>query len=897
MPFCQALDAWIKATADGDDSTPAGLPTLPQVGAAVILCGLVSKPELNGACGTLLRKVTGSDGAHRWQVSVTSKKIPLSIRTKNFIVSTGGRKIHLDDPSSTGRSVLGLLASHVRDHDPADSIRQALALGCNPNTTCLLWDCMGKDVDHSCNACCGNSAAGDDAAQKCREFHAYPLIAAAANGHYESCRLLLEANASPHCKDQGGYSAIYHACMNTCSVPKTNIVSLLLDHDAKLIDDDGRHFNIPRFAAKNNHVDTLNFLLAELDTPDFVPPNKEPGWYRTPLMEAVQSGSTESALALIAAGADASAPDSHGKSSFHVACMRGCTDVVQACLKIEGFDIDAYTTIKPDEEESRQKHALQHAKTALQLAVIARQVDVVTMLLEGGASVNKFTDGSKHVSALELALGGSSMQSEGLGCGAHEGMNIVECKSIYLRERMFRPEFTALNADADNEAIIGILLQHGALLVPGPTLEIGSAMYTFAIEHAIRAAAAGGNVFALKHLFQECTSSGIITDPTSVDDSKTAVGADPDPMYPDRPLPATSGMTALALAASHCTVFAESCKMTTCKFCLIDAYSKDKIRSHGPHHQKECTRYNHRLDQRQVDLDATQSRYADSVSFLVHECSSSMTETEQKAWKEEALWFAVHYGHVDTARVLLEQERSAVDIDTFGGNQTTLLMESAKEGHIEMVVYLLHRGADPEVEDVHGANAAVYARNDPAVCMAMMVYGYNPRWSMSALHSPIVTSEVDFSSIFQTMPTLMTIQSNFSEIFFRERLGLGPRREAAMKQIVSKATESQQRNAEKYPSTYEGMHSALVDAYGTLSGTWSVDKHWMHSIKVQNTVTTIMLLSTRFANKIAMDEHGASPLWLPTELWTCFILPFVLQKPVNTCNGFGKTGIDVNLGH
>lgn len=523
--------------------------------------------------------------------------------------------------------------------------------------------------------------------------------------------------------------------------------------------------------------------------------------------------------------------------------------------------------------ETRQKNAPNKSKTALHIAVVADDVDMVSYLLEHGASVDLKTQSPKEgydpKTALELAIGGQNFTSQGEG--VREGLvGDVEVQAVNRRRRAFPVEYLRSRVGINNGTIIKMLLAHGAACD---------------VERAVRIAAAAGNIFALETLLQK-----------------------------REPVRATSlnsnGMSALDLAASHSALFATNLNSTST------------------------------------------SKFVDTVEFFLDQISWN-DDAGRRAWMESALWHAVHFGHIDTTRVLLDHDVT-LNTNTFAGRETTLLMESSKEGHFDMVLFLLNRGADPAIENMDGLNALMFARDDAAVLMAMYVWGCGcqtvaddcscglcQHLPHTHTHTDAIMAKVPKVRYFEAnKPTFVEIAKQF--LLNEDSLpleGLGPRRQQAIELLCKQATAEEHALKEAaslvmranfaamgplLQSMFPGVAQPPIEELVALAESqralnlgpanpfdedttavsfrnagiklqtepWSISKHWFHTRATKDKVRTLFLMANRFANEAVaatardgddlVQQEGDEPfrsLWLPTELWICGIIPFVQWTP------------------
>ena len=73
-----------------------------------------------------------------------------------------------------------------------------------------------------------------------------------------------------------------------------------------------------------------------------------------------------------------------------------------------------------------------------------------------------------------------------------------------------------------------------------------------------------------------------------------------------------------------------------------------------------------------------------------------------------AIHLAALGGHLDCIKLLLSSN-SGIKIDYPGKNRMTPLMMAAKQGHFEIVKYLVENGAKIKQKDKFSKNALIYA--------------------------------------------------------------------------------------------------------------------------------------------------------------------------------------------
>jgi len=168
------------------------------------------------------------------------------------------------------------------------------------------------------------------------------LMVAAANGHTEVARLLIEAGADVHAKTE--VKDISRARRYGGWTP------LLL-------------------AARNGHTETIKLLI---ETGADIDAQNNMGW--TALMIAIMEGDNDTFRVLIEEGADVNAQDEFGRTALMIASMEGHTDIARLLIE-GGADLDIRLSSVDD-------------YTALMIACNWENRDIVKLLVEAGADVN-----------------------------------------------------------------------------------------------------------------------------------------------------------------------------------------------------------------------------------------------------------------------------------------------------------------------------------------------------------------------------------------------------------------------------------------------------------------------------------------------------------------------------
>lgn len=107
-----------------------------------------------------------------------------------------------------------------------------------------------------------------------------------------------------------------------------------------------------------------------------------------------------------------------------------------------------------------------------------------------------------------------------------------------------------------------------------------------------------------------------------------------------------------------------------------------------------------------------------------------------------ALLLAARQGHVDTARALLDAGANVNDIDASGASA---LVIAAHSDHRELSLFLLSRGADPDLGGAgYAALHAAVLRNNPELVSALLAKGANAN-ALVTRGSPLRRLSADFS--------------------------------------------------------------------------------------------------------------------------------------------------------
>lgn len=203
---------------------------------------------------------------------------------------------------------------------------------------------------------------------------------------------------SINCQDMNGYTSLHHACLNGHS----NIVRLLLSHNALLDVPDIRGSTPLFLAAWAGHQDIVKMLL--MHSPAGANPNAQTIENETPLHSGAQHGHNAVVAILLSYGADPAIRNNSFQTALDLAAQFGRLQVVQTLLRVYPDLILPYKRLEDDNEELLGclpiKHIFTH--TCLHLASRNGHKKVVETLLAAGVDVNILTNAGSalHEAAL-----------------------------------------------------------------------------------------------------------------------------------------------------------------------------------------------------------------------------------------------------------------------------------------------------------------------------------------------------------------------------------------------------------------------------------------------------------------------------------------------------------------
>jgi ankyrin repeat protein len=224
------------------------------------------------------------------------------------------------------------------------------------------------------------------------------LLTAAAQGHTDSARLLLENGANVNAKNPHGESALILAA----KYGHTGIVKRLLEAGAKInaMNKFGQTSLI--LSAKNGHSDTVKTLLesgANVNDKDLNG--------KTALIVSAKNGHTYTVETLLEKNADTNVQDKNGKTALMLSAIYGYIPIVQVLIN-KGVDVNARDML--------------FNTTALMEAARKGHIAIVKLLLDSGADVNA-KDSHGQTALIRAAKHGFSGTSSSAGFFGHGGFS------------------------------------------------------------------------------------------------------------------------------------------------------------------------------------------------------------------------------------------------------------------------------------------------------------------------------------------------------------------------------------------------------------------------------------------------------------------------------------------
>ena len=248
------------------------------------------------------------------------------------------------------------------------------------------------------------------------------LRLAAANGNVSAAEILLAAGADLTTPDPAGLSplgiALVHHHDDVAALllrhgatknifdavfcDDTETAAALIDkHESSIFAGNAAGVSVAEIAAACGRVKTLSWLLDKGVSPNFQ--SQSSG--RSLLHAAAAYDQTNTAQLLVQRHAKLAAADNFGFTPLHIAAFRGATNVLELLLKHKVDCNEAALPAKSAPARTGFEFAAQTfmagGNTALHLAALGGQVNVIAILLKAGASVN--ATNSAGVTPLDMA--------------------------------------------------------------------------------------------------------------------------------------------------------------------------------------------------------------------------------------------------------------------------------------------------------------------------------------------------------------------------------------------------------------------------------------------------------------------------------------------------------------
>ena len=212
------------------------------------------------------------------------------------------------------------------------------------------------------------------------------------------CRVLIDAGADLHTKNEKQESPLHYACESGA----LDVVKMLVEAGAGVRDTNDEGWTCLHVAVQFGHTETVRYLMGL----PFVDMNHRDSDNRTALCVAVDEERTDIVQVLIDAGADIDTQNNEGWSPLHTACEYGGLDIVKMLVRagagVRATDNLGWTCLAhaaryghtetvrylaglPEVELNYRYH---DNDTALHLAVDENRTDVVQVLIDAGADID-----------------------------------------------------------------------------------------------------------------------------------------------------------------------------------------------------------------------------------------------------------------------------------------------------------------------------------------------------------------------------------------------------------------------------------------------------------------------------------------------------------------------------
>lgn len=419
-----------------------------------------------------------------------------------------------------------------------------------------------------------------------------------------------------------------------------------------------------RVAAGNAHLETVRALLelgADMET------STSDGW--TPLLSAAKNGHHDIVELLVVNGAQVDATNKGGGSAMYVAAFEGHLRCVRALVEMGGARIDLatadgwtplmgaakmnkaavidYLLSIDDHTTSAVVDARKHdGGTALFIAALQGSLEALVALVEAGADLEAADD----------------ERWTPLMCAAENGH--IECVHILVAHAA---NLDARSNEQDTALILAAYYGHERVV---------RALAAFGADRrakdndgrtALVAAAESGHVFVVQELLAK--------DEKDLD----ADAAIAESIVSDR------------VAALHRAVTSGHLDVVRS---LLETRGKDQATT------RTLIETPRAADRRSVLVIAATCGHTDILQFLLS-VDGNCTEAESvRTRRAKALRAAAWHGHLDCVRKLVEN--GGVDVDATNKDGWTPLMCAARNGHVEVMRYLVTQGARVDMDATSG---------------------------------------------------------------------------------------------------------------------------------------------------------------------------------------------------
>ncbi|KAL8664146.1 MAG: hypothetical protein Q9168_007966 [Polycauliona sp. 1 TL-2023] len=259
------------------------------------------------------------------------------------------------------------------------------------------------------------------------------LIAASEEGDVETVRMLLERGADINAVDQGQYGS---ALASASCRGHIEILRVLLEAGANInYTGQGQYDSALALASCRGHTENVRVLLEAGAKVNYAGGGQSPA-----LIQGCEQGHVEVTRLLLEAGANVNG-EGLSDSALAEASLHGHVEVVQILLEAGAHVNDTGGA---------------DGLSALTAASLEGQVEVVRLLLEAGANVN-------DADALATASEGGYIDIV--------RMLLDKGAEINATDGFLRTSLQAAR-EGDNDEMVQLLLEHGAIDIPGVTSEV-----------------------------------------------------------------------------------------------------------------------------------------------------------------------------------------------------------------------------------------------------------------------------------------------------------------------------------------------------------------------------------------------------------------------------------------